>query len=141
MTGVGVISLVGIVVKNAIVLLDFVKHKRDEGGMTLDEALVEAGKTRLRPVMLTAATTVLGVVPLATGFDFDWRELHFVIGAESAGFWGPLGVAIISGLTLSSFLTLVVVPVVYSKVEELGDTIQRRLRGLRRKTALDVTTL
>jgi CzcA family heavy metal efflux pump len=141
MTGVGVISLVGIVVKNAIVLLDFVKHKRDEGGLTLDEALVEAGKTRLRPVMLTAATTVLGVVPLATGFDFDWRELHFVIGAESAGFWGPLGVAIISGLTLSSFLTLVVVPVVYSKVEELGDTIQRRLRGLRRKTALDVTTL
>ncbi|MCU0454256.1 MAG: efflux RND transporter permease subunit [Bacteroidetes bacterium] len=132
MTGVGVIALVGIVVKNAIVLLDFVKQKRDEGGMTLDEALVEAGKTRLRPVMLTAATTVLGVVPLATGFDFNWRELHFVIGAESAGFWGPLGVAIISGLTLSSFLTLVVVPVVYSKVEETADALHRwvsRIRG------------
>lgn len=119
MTGVGVIALVGIVVKNAIVLLDFVKHKREEGGLTLDDALVEAGRTRLRPVMLTAATTVLGVIPLATGFDFDWREWHFVIGAESAGFWGPLGIAIISGLTFSSFLTLVIVPVVYSKLDEL----------------------
>ena len=124
MTGVGVIALVGIVVKNAIVLLDFVKHKRDEGGLSLDEALVEAGRTRLRPVMLTAATTVLGVLPLATGFDFDWREWHFVVGAESAGFWGPLGIAIISGLTFSSFLTLVIVPVVYSKLEEVMDTIK-----------------
>ncbi len=132
MTGVGVIALVGIVVKNAIVLLDFVKHKRNEGGMTLDEALVEAGRTRLRPVMLTAATTVLGVVPLATGFDFDWRQLHFVVGAESAGFWGPLGIAIISGLTFSSFLTLIVVPVVYSKVEELSvsfETWMAKLKG------------
>jgi multidrug efflux pump subunit AcrB len=128
MTGVGVIALVGIVVKNAIVLLDFVKHSRG-AGMSLDEALVEAGRTRLRPVTLTAATTVLGVIPLATGFDFDWRAFKFVIGAESAGFWGPLGIAIISGLTFSSFLTLVIVPVIYSKLEEttvwVGEVIVR----------------
>ena len=125
MTGVGVIALAGIVVKNAIVLLDFARRKREEG-MPLDEALTEAGRTRLRPILLTAATTVLGVVPLATGFDFDWRAFKFVIGAESAGFWGPLGVSIISGLTISSFLTLVIVPVMYSKLEET----EMRLKSL-----------
>jgi multidrug efflux pump len=140
MTGVGVIALVGIVVKNAIVLLDFVKQKRDEGGMTLDDALVEAGRTRLRPVMLTAATTVLGVVPLATGFDFDWRELHFVVGAESAGFWGPLGIAIISGLTFSSFLTLVIVPVVYSKLEEVMETWKGWIEGWTSKRTTPTAT-
>jgi len=116
MTGVGVIALAGIVVKIAIVLLDFAKRKRDEG-MPLDQALLEAGRTRLRPVMLTAATTVLGIAPLATGFDFDWRELHFVTGAESAAFWGPLGIAVIFGLTISTFLTLVIVPTFYSLLE------------------------
>ncbi|MBI4417338.1 MAG: efflux RND transporter permease subunit, partial [Ignavibacteriales bacterium] len=116
MTGVGVIALAGIVVKNAIVLLDFAKRKRDEG-MPLDEALVEAGRTRLRPVILTAATTVLGILPLAIGFDFDWRELHFVTGAESAMFWGPLGVAVIFGLSVSTFLTLVIVPTFFSLFE------------------------
>ncbi len=120
MTGVGVIALVGIVVKNAIVLLDFVKQNR-ASGLSLDESLIEAGRTRMRPVVLTAVTTVLGVIPLATGFDFDWRELRFIVGAESAGFWGPLGIAIISGLTFSSFLTLVIVPVMYSKLEELTE--------------------
>lgn len=123
MTGVGVIALAGIVVKNAIVLLDFAKRKRDEG-MPLDEALVEAGRTRLRPVVLTAATTVLGILPLATGFDFDWRELHFVIGAESAMFWGPLGVAVIFGLTISTFLTLVIVPTFFSLLEGWMDQLR-----------------
>jgi len=117
MTGVGVIALAGIVVRNAIVLLDFAKHKRDQG-MPMDEALLEAGRVRLRPVLLTAAATVLGIIPLATGIDFDWRELHFIIGAESAGMWSPLGTAVIFGLTISTFLTLVVVPTFYSLLEE-----------------------
>jgi multidrug efflux pump len=123
MTGVGVIALAGIVVKNAIVLLDFAKQKRAQG-MPLDEALLEAGRTRLRPVMLTAITTVLGILPLATGFDFNWRELHFIVGAESAAFWGPLGVAVIFGLSISSFLTLVIVPTFYSLLEEWGERIK-----------------
>ncbi|HLA68117.1 MAG TPA: efflux RND transporter permease subunit [Bacteroidota bacterium] len=122
MTGVGVIALAGIVVKNAIVLLDFAKRKVDEG-MPLDEALVEAGRTRLRPVILTAATTVLGIFPLATGFDFDWREFHFVTGAESAAFWGPLGIAVIFGLSISTFLTLVIVPTFYSLLEEWSNKV------------------
>lgn len=132
MTGVGVIALAGIVVKNAIVLLDFAKRKRDEG-MPLDEALVEAGRTRLRPVVLTAATTVLGILPLATGFDFDWRELYFVTGAESAMFWGPLGVAVIFGLSISTFLTLVIVPTFFSLLEgwmeQLRSAIVRLMPG------------
>jgi multidrug efflux pump subunit AcrB len=118
MTGVGVVALGGIVVRNGIVLLDFVKHKHGEGGMTLNDALLEAGRIRLRPVLLTAAATVLGVLPMATGIDFDWREFHFVIGAESAEFWRPLAVTIIFGLTFSTFLTLVVVPTAYSLLDE-----------------------
>jgi len=118
MTGVGVVALAGIVVRNGIVLLDFVKHKLNKGGMSIEEALLEAGRIRLRPVLLTAAATVLALVPLATGFDFDWRELHFIIGAESAEFWRPLAVAIIFGLTISTFLTLVIVPTVYSLLDE-----------------------
>ncbi|MDP2886722.1 MAG: efflux RND transporter permease subunit [Ignavibacteria bacterium] len=123
MTGVGVVALAGIVVRNGIVLLDFVKHKHGEGGLSLEDALLEAGRIRLRPVVLTAAATVLGVLPLATGFDFDWREFHFVIGAESAEFWRPLAVTIIFGLTISTFLTLVIVPTVYSLLEEWTNKI------------------
>ncbi|MDL1876187.1 efflux RND transporter permease subunit [Cytophagia bacterium CHB2] len=122
MTGVGVIALAGIVVRNGIVLLDFAKQKLQQG-MPLEEALVEAGRVRLRPVLLTAAATVLGVLPLATGFDFNWRELHFVIGAESADFWGPLGVAIIFGLTIATFLTLVIVPTFYALLESWSQAI------------------
>jgi multidrug efflux pump len=124
MTGVGVISLAGIVVKNAIVLLDFMKHLR-ESGLSLDEALIEAGRTRLRPVMLTAGTTVLGIIPLATGVDFDWRAFHFVIGAASADFWRPLGVAIIFGLTVSTFLTLIIVPTFYSLLEDWTQSLRK----------------
>jgi multidrug efflux pump len=117
MTGVGIIALAGIVVKNAIVLLDFMKHLKDKG-LSLEEALIEAGRTRLRPVMLTAAATITGILPLATGIDFDWRRFHFVVGAESADFWRPLGVAIIFGLAISTFLTLVIVPTFYALLEE-----------------------
>lgn len=125
MTGVGVVALAGIVVRNGIVLLDFVKHKQDEGGLSLEDALLEAGRIRLRPVFLTAAATVLGVLPLATGIDFDWREFHFIIGAESAEFWRPLAVTIIFGLTVSTFLTLVIVPTVYSLIEEWTNRVAR----------------
>lgn len=129
MTGVGVVALAGIVVKNAIVLLDFTKHLR-ASGMTLDESLVEAGRTRLRPVVLTAATTVLGILPLAAGVDFDWRGFHFVVGAESADFWRPLGIAIIFGLSVSTFLTLVIIPTFYSLLEEWNVALKARVLRL-----------
>ncbi len=132
MTGVGVISLAGIVVKNAIVLLDFTKHLR-ESGMSLDEALLEAGRTRLRPVVLTAISTILGVFPLATGIDFDWQNFHLVIGAESSDFWRPLGIAIIFGLGISTFLTLVVVPTYFSWLEDRGNQLSAFFRRIFRR--------
>jgi len=134
MTGVGVIALAGIVVKNAIVLLDFVKHLRG-GGMPIDEALVEAGRTRLRPVLLTAAATVLGIIPLATGVDFDWRKFHLVVGAESADFWRPLGIAIIFGLTTSTFLTLIIIPTFYSLLESWQVRLKEGFARLRQRFA------
>ena len=118
MTGVGIVALAGIVVRNGIILLDFVKHKHNEGGLSVDEALVEAGRVRLRPVILTAAAAVLALIPMGTGYDFNWSEFHFVTGSESAGFWRPLAVAIIFGLTISTFLTLVIVPTAYSLIDE-----------------------
>ncbi|MDH3253128.1 MAG: efflux RND transporter permease subunit, partial [Ignavibacteria bacterium] len=135
MTGVGVISLAGIVVKNAIVLLDFVKQLRDRG-MELEEALVEAGRARLRPVVLTAASTVLGILPLASGIDFDWRALHFVIGAESADFWRPLGIAIIFGLTIATFLTLVIVPTFYALLESWLIELRLRIDRLKQRLGM-----
>ena len=132
MTGVGIISLAGIVVNNGIVLIDYIdllrKKKREELGLTEGafmapdiqvETLVEAGKTRLRPVLLTAITTVLGLMPLAIGLNFDFFGLftHFdpaiSIGSESTAFWAPMSWTVIFGLTFATFLTLLVSPVMY----------------------------
>jgi len=112
MTGIGVISLGGIVVRNAIVLLDFEKEL-EKRGLIREEAVVQSGIIRLRPVFLTAATTIAGLVPLTTGVDFDWRSLSWVIGGQNTAFWRPMGVAIIFGLATATFLTLVVVPVMF----------------------------
>ena len=125
MTGIGVIALAGIVVRNAIVLLDFQKElvKR---GLERDEALVQAGLIRMRPIFLTAAATILGIVPLATGVDFDWRTFSWVIGGENSAFWRPMGVAIIFGLMVSTFLTLVIIPSIFSFADDLFLKIFKR---------------
>ena len=135
MTGIGVISLGGIVVRNAIVLLDFQKElvKR---GLSRDEALVQSGVIRLRPVFLTAVCTILGLVPLTTGVDFDWRSLSWVIGGENTAFWRPMGVAIIFGLSVATFLTLVVIPAIFSWV----DDVMLRLTGKKKKTEVKPVT-
>ena len=123
MTGVGVISLAGVVVNNAIVLLDYIIMLQSRG-MEKIEAIVEAGKVRFRPVILTAVTTVLGLIPLTTGFSVNFGALftgdldHAIrIGGESSQWWGPMGLAVIWGLTVATFLTLVVVPVMYSLID------------------------
>ncbi len=132
MTGIGIISLAGIVVNNGIVLIDYIdilrKRKREELGLPKDaflpskvqiEVLVEAGRTRLRPVLLTAITTVLGLLPLAIGLNFDFFGLYthfdpaFSIGGESVAFWGPMSWTVIFGLTFATFLTLLISPVMY----------------------------
>jgi len=118
MTGLGVISLAGIVVNNAIVLIDYVQLLRAEG-KSVNDALVEAGLTRFRPVMLTAITTILGLVPMAVGVSFNFRKLTWMLNSESSQWWGPMAVAVIFGLVVSTVLTLLVVPVAYSLIESL----------------------
>ena len=125
-TGVGIISLAGIVVNNAIILVDYIDVLRSRDGMNRREALVQGGMTRFRPVVLTATTTALGLVPLAIGLNFDFFGLYGSLspelywGGEQAAWWGPMAVAIIAGVLFATFLTLVLVPVMYSLVDDLG---------------------
>jgi multidrug efflux pump subunit AcrB len=136
MTMMGIISLAGIVVKNGIVLMDFFvllldkkvteKQLKSHDDLTLDEikeVIIESGKSRLRPVLLTALTAVLGLIPLAIGLNFDFFTLitdmnpHFFLGGDNVIFWGPLAWTIIFGLTYATVLTLVMVPVMFYLVK------------------------
>ena len=132
MTMMGIISLAGIVVNNAIVLIDYtqllVDRKKEEVGILEDElltreqyreAIIAAGQNRLRPVLLTAITTILGLIPLAIGFNLNFMTLftefdpQIYIGGDNTIFWGPLSWTIIFGLTFATFLTLVIVPTMF----------------------------
>ena len=119
MTGVGVISLAGVVVNNAIVLIDYYNQLKAEG-METRAALVKAGQVRFRPVMLTAITTILGLIPMATAVSFNFVDFQWEIGGESSQWWGPMAVAVIFGLAVATLLTLVVVPVLCSLAASLG---------------------
>lgn len=113
MTGIGVISLAGVVVNNAIVLIDYIDQLIAKG-LSSTEALLQAGAVRFRPVMLTAITTILGLLPMATGISFDFRKMALDIGGESSQWWGPMAVAVIFGLGFATLLTLILVPVLCS---------------------------
>ena len=145
MTGIGIVSLAGIVVNNAIVLVDYIEllkaRKRKELGMeegaylpidVANECIVQGGKTRLRPVLLTAITTVLGLLPLALGLNIDFKGLfssfepNLYFGGPQVLFWGPMAWTVIFGLTFSTFLTLIIVPVMY----RLTTLMQKKLIGL-----------
>jgi multidrug efflux pump subunit AcrB len=127
MTGLGVISLAGVVVNNAIVLIDCILLRRKLGLSPL-ETIVLAGRTRLRPVLLTAVTTVLGLIPMAVGWSVEFHAWppKFAAGAESSSWWAPMAVAVIFGLSVATVLTLVLVPVMYS----VADSFARRMRRL-----------
>ncbi len=129
MSGVGVITLAGVVVKNAIVLLDFAIHLRNSG-LSKHEALIQAGIIRFRPVMLTAITAVLGLVPMSTGFYFDFFEMAFKFGSSSSEWWRSMANAIIFGLILATLLTLVVTPVMYSLFDGLSERLKHRVKNL-----------
>ncbi len=132
MTGIGLVSLAGIVVNNAIVLIDYIgllkEKRREELGLpenaflSLQDAtdcVVQAGRTRLRPVLLTAITTILGLIPMAIGLNIDFikglsefnPDIYF--GGDNVIMWGPISWTVIFGLTFSTFLTLIIVPVMY----------------------------
>ena len=141
-TFIGIISLAGIVVNNAIVLIDYIEQLR-ERGVDKREAVIEGGATRLRPVLLTALTTILGLVPLTFGINVDFVGLitdldpDFQFGSSNTQFWGPMGTAIISGLTFATFLTLVIVPVMYSSF----DSVSLRLRSTFGKGGAEPTSV
>ena len=123
MTGVGIISLAGIVVNNAIVLVDCINQLHREG-LPTTEAVIKAGRLRLRPVLLTAITTILGLIPMAIGFSFDIHTLEFTSGGATSAWWAPMAIAVIFGLAVSTLLTLILIPLMYS----LSDSLTTRLK-------------
>lgn len=144
MTGIGIISLAGVVVNNAIVLIDYtnlVRARRKEelnipegeflAKEELLDSIIQGGKIRLRPVLLTAVTTVLGLIPLALGMNIDFYGLlssfdpKFYIGGDNADFWGPMAWTVIFGLTFATFLTLVIVPVMYLLADKLNSVVRK----------------
>ena len=145
MTMMGIISLVGVVVKNGIVLMDFfillLDKKKFELGVETHEdipmdqfvtCIVEAGRSRLRPVLLTATTAVLGLIPLAIGLNFNFFTFltdlnpHIYLGGDNVIFWGPLAWTIIFGLTYATVLTLIMVPVMFYLVSKWKHNIRQR---------------
>jgi multidrug efflux pump subunit AcrB len=130
MVALGVVGLAGIVVKNAILLIEFTDELRARG-MKTKEAVIQAGKIRIIPVLLTALATILGLLPLAIGLNIDWLSLfrhlnpHVFIGGDSVVFWGPLSWTLIFGLIFAFFMTLLMVPSMYLVAERLRRPMSR----------------
>ena len=131
MTGVAIFSLAGVVVNNAIVLIDYTNRLR-ERGMHTKEAVIAAGCTRLRPVLLTAITTILGLLPMVTGISFDFHTMEISWISESSQFWSSMAISVIFGLALATVLTLVVVPALYSLSYTTGKAAEKGVKMIRR---------
>jgi multidrug efflux pump subunit AcrB len=159
MTMMGIISLAGIVVNNGVVLLDYTQLLIDRKKVALDldeedllepedfkEAVVKGGKARLRPVLLTAITTILGLIPLATGFNINFFTLmsefnpYIYFGGDNVIFWGPLAWTVIYGLLVATFLTLIVVPILFTLVYRIKLRLHRnqKRREQKKKEQLDM---
>ena len=124
MTGIGVVALAGIVVRNGILLIEFAEMARGEG-MRLWDATLEAGRTRMTPVLLTATAAILGLIPLAVGLNIDFQGLftnfspHIYFGGDNVTFWGPLSWTMIFGLAFATVITLILIPAMYLMSERL----------------------
>jgi multidrug efflux pump subunit AcrB len=130
MTGVGVISLAGVVVNNAIVLIDYTNKLR-ERGHALKDAVVSAGVTRLRPVLLTAITTILGLIPMVTGVSYDFHTWSMAWVSESSLWWKSMANVVIFGLFVATFLTLIVVPTLYYMAARFGEVKEKTVRQIK----------
>ena len=130
MSGIGIVALAGIVVRNGILLVEFTDMLIEQG-MDVKSAVIEAGRTRMTPVLLTATATMLGLVPLAVGLNIDFTTLftdfdpHLYFGGDNVAFWGPLSWTMIFGLAFATFLTLILVPCMYL----LGDINSKKIKG------------
>jgi len=157
MTMMGIISLAGIVVNNGVVLLDYtqilIDRKMLNLGLTdgelltkeeVTESIVKGGKARLRPVLLTAITTVLGLIPLAIGLNIDFFSLFsefdskIYIGGDNVVFWGPLAWTVIYGLIVATFLTLIIVPVLFNISYRMKIRIKSWRNGKKQKEPLNI---
>lgn len=138
MTGIGIVALAGIVVRNGILLVEFTDNLV-ENGMSVREAVIEGGRIRMTPVILTATATVLGMIPLAVGFNIDFvtmfTELNpkIYFGGDSVAFWGPLSWTIIFGLSFATFITLILVPVMYLISFNTKEKTKRIISTVRKK--------
>ncbi|OGR18990.1 MAG: acriflavin resistance protein [Desulfobacterales bacterium GWB2_56_26] len=130
MTGVGVISLAGVVVNNAIVLIDYTNKLR-ERGHELQDAVISAGATRLRPVLLTAITTILGLIPMVTGVSYDFHTWSIAWVSESSMWWRSMANVVIFGLMVATFLTLIVVPTLYYLVARMTEGRQYAVQRIK----------
>jgi Cu/Ag efflux pump CusA len=134
MTGIGIVGLAGIVVKNGILVIEFADELRSRG-MKTREAVIQAGKTRIIPVMLTALAAILALIPLAIGFNINFVTMfselnpHIFFGGDSARFWKPLSWTIIFGLSFAFFMTLFMVPSMYLIAERLRRPMRRQYGG------------
>ncbi len=159
MTMVGIISLAGVVVNNGVVLLDYAQLLIDRKKVKLNleetdyletddlfESIVKAGKARLRPVLLTAITTILGLIPLAVGFNINFFTLfkefdpNIYVGGDNVVFWGPLAWTVIYGLFVATFLTLIIVPVLFFLVMKFKMWLRKK-RILRAQTDSESVSL
>jgi multidrug efflux pump len=118
MTGIGIIALAGVVVRNGILLVEFTDMLIEQG-VSVHDAVVEAGHTRMTPVLLTATAAILGLLPLAVGFNIDFVRMfthldpHIHFGGDNVAFWGPLAWTMIFGLGFATIITLILVPCMY----------------------------
>ena len=145
MTGMGLVALAGIVVRNGILLVEFTDVLLAKG-MKPREAIIQAGKTRITPVLLTATSTILGLIPLAIGFNIDFASLfthfnpHIYFGGDNVMFFGALSWTIIFGLTFATFLTLIFVPVMYY-IMYAGSVKSRQRKERRKRKKIDFDNL
>ncbi len=134
MTGLGIVGLAGIVVKNGILVIEFADELRTRG-MKTREAIIEAGKTRIIPVLLTALAAILGFIPIAVGFNINFITLfaelkpHIFFGGDNVVFWKPLSWTIIFGLAFAFFMTLIIVPAMYLIAERLRRPMRNTYGG------------
>ncbi len=134
MTGLGIVGLAGIVVKNGILVIEFADELRSRG-MKTREAVIQAGKTRIIPVLLTALAAILAFIPIAVGFNIDFVALfselnpHIFLGGDNVAFWKPLSWTIIFGLAFAFFMTLIIVPAMYLIAERLKRPMRTMFGG------------
>jgi multidrug efflux pump subunit AcrB len=135
MTMLGIVALAGVVVRNGILLVEFSDLMMEQGMPAFDAAL-EAGRIRMTPVILTAIAAILGLIPLAVGFNINFSTLfselnpHIYFGGDNKAFWGPLSWTMIFGLAFGTFLTLILVPCMYLIRVNMKEWIKKKLRDI-----------